>query len=311
MTTNPNNIVRTRARLGGRASILEANAWCQPFSAGLLEGNGVIQNTSADMNVLVGGSNSKPDVLIAQSPAGYKIALDIVGQQAVALTAPATNSRVSAIVAYTDDLALVSEDTTVTGSPSSCGLIVVNGGTSSSPSAPTESAIRSAITADGATGSQAVYCVIAEVTVASTTTAITDSLISINRAGIGSQNVDFTTPRIYVARGTNDSRPTYSFAASEDCVVEVEALTTHTWGYGGATLTLALNSPNLTRLWAINGIMTGGDTVGRQLQAKLLGTANAGDSVTVTVPSLGSTGVSCDILLIIKCYPLGEINKPA
>ena len=194
--TNPDTIVRVRARNGGRASVLEANAWCQTLNTGLLEGNGVIQNTSADMNVLVGGSTAKPDVIIAQNPAGYKVALDIVGQQAVAITAPATNSRISAIVAYTDDLSLTSEDTTVTGSPSSCGLIVVNGTTSANPVAPSDSDIRSAITADGATGSQACYAIIAMIEVAATTTTITDSLITISDATskiITADNIDFTT----------------------------------------------------------------------------------------------------------------------
>lgn len=178
--TNPDNIVRVRARNGGRASVYEANGWAQAYTSGLLEGNGVIQNTSADMNVLVGGSASKPDVVLAENPAGYKIALDLVGQQAVAITAPASNSRISAIVAYTDDLSLATTQDTVTGSPASCGLIVVNGTTSGSPVAPTDNQIRTAITADGATGSQAAYCVIATIEVANDTTVITNSLITNN-----------------------------------------------------------------------------------------------------------------------------------
>lgn len=191
--TNPNNIVRVRARNGGRASVYEANAWAQGFSMGILEGYGVTQNTSADMNVLVGGSATKPDVLIAQNPAGYKIALDIIGRQAVAITAPASNSRISAIVAYTNDLSLSTTQDDVTGSPASCGLIVVNGTAAANPVAPTDSQIRTAITSDGATGSQAAYCVIATIKVASNTTLITNSLISTNQAAIGAKNIDFAT----------------------------------------------------------------------------------------------------------------------
>lgn len=191
--TNPDNIVRVRARNGGRASVYEANEWCQAFGSGIMDGTGVVQNTVANMTVLVGGSSSKPDVLIAQNPAGYKIALDIVGQQAVTITTPASNSRISAIVAYTDDLALESTEDTVTGSPASCGLIVVNGTAAASPSAPTDTQIRSAITSDGATGSQASYAVIATIKVASNTTAITDSLITRNQSGVQSPKIDFTT----------------------------------------------------------------------------------------------------------------------
>ena len=193
--TNPDNIVRVRARNGGRASVYEANGWCQAYGSGILEGTGVVQNTVANMTVLVGGSSSKPDVLIAENPSGYKIALDLVGQQPVTITAPASNSRISAIVAYTDDLALESTEDTVTGSPASCGLIVVNGSSSASPSAPTDTQIRNAITSDGATGSQASYAVIATITVASNTTTITDSLITRNQAGVQSSKIDFATMR--------------------------------------------------------------------------------------------------------------------
>lgn len=191
--TNPDNIVRVRARNGGRASVYEANGWCQAYGSGILEGTGVVQNTVANMTVLVGGSSSKPDVLVAQNPAGYKIALDLVGQQPVTITAPASNSRISAIVAYTDDLALESTEDTVTGSPASCGLIVVNGSSSASPSAPTDTQIRSAITSDGATGSQASYAIIATIRVASNTTSITNALITRKQAGVQSSKIDWAT----------------------------------------------------------------------------------------------------------------------
>lgn len=197
--TNPDDIVRVRARLEGRASVYEANGWAQAYTTGLLSGNGVLPNTVPDMNVLVGGSQDNPDVVIAQNANGYKIALDIVGQQAITITAPASQSRISAIVAYTDDLSLASTDSATTGSPSSCGLIVVNGNTASTPTEPSEATIRSAITADGATGSQACYCVIATILVSSSTTTISTSLITPKTATlagsgvVSATNIDFTT----------------------------------------------------------------------------------------------------------------------
>lgn len=197
--TNPDDIVRVRARLEGRASVYEANGWAQAYTTGLLSGNGVLPNTVPDMNVLVGGSQDNPDVVIAQNANGYKIALDIVGQQAVTITAPASQSRISSIVAYTDDLSLASTDSATTGSPSSCGLIVVNGNTASTPTEPSEATIRSAITADGATGSQACYCVIATILVSSSTTTISTSLITPKTATlagsdvVSATNIDFTT----------------------------------------------------------------------------------------------------------------------
>lgn len=189
MKTNPGKIVRVRARVNGRASVYEANEWAQAFSRGLLEGNGVVQGAGADMNVLVGGTPSKPDVVLAANPSGYRIALDLVGQQAVQITAPASNSRIASIVAYTDDLTLESEDTGTTGSPSSCGLIVVYGSTAAKPEAPSDTVIRTAITDDGAAGSQAAYGVIANITVAGSTTAITDSLITIQNCVINPEQI--------------------------------------------------------------------------------------------------------------------------
>lgn len=212
--TNPDNIVRVRARNGGRASVYEANGWAQAYSDGLLEGNGVVQNTSADMSVLVGGSATKPDVVLAKNPAGYKIALDLVGQQAVTLTAPASNSRISAVVAYTDDLSLSTDETTTTGSPASCGLIVVNGTAAATPSAPTDAQIRSAITSDGATGSQASYAIIATIEVASSTTVITNSLIKNNEAKINTEKIDFAT-----LGGCNRYAESQSITASTETVV--------------------------------------------------------------------------------------------
>lgn len=232
--TNPDNIVRVRARNGGRASVYEANGWAQAYTSGLLEGNGVTQNTSADMNVLVGGSATKPDVVLAINPADYKIGLDIVGQQAIAITAPASNSRISAIVAYTDDLSLATSEDTVTGSPSSCGLIVVNGTASASPSEPTDNQIRTAITADGATGSQASYCIIATILVESTTTTITDSMITIKRAQIGSQNIDCATlslvPGELIQDYGNKTNGQTFVAPNQACIFTAECVVMATQG---------------------------------------------------------------------------------
>lgn len=214
--TNPGDIVRVRARRGGRASVYEANAWCQSFTDGLLDGNGVVPNTVADLNVLVGGTPTYPDVVLAKNPAGYRIALDLVGQQAITITTPATNTRISSIVAYTDDLSLATTQSDVTGSPTSCGLIVVNGTASANPVPPTETEIRAAITADGAAGSQASYGIVANISVSSSTTTITNTLISNKKAlptfKITSENIDWKTFNVTTAprlMGYMDGKPWY------------------------------------------------------------------------------------------------------
>lgn len=174
--TNPSNIVRLHSRNGGRASIYEANAPYQIFDNGIFKGSGVVPATG--LNIAVGGSASNPDIVIAENPSGYKIALDIVGTTTLTLTAPVSNSKIVAVVAYTDDLATISTDTTTTGNPSYNGLILVDGATGATPEQPDDATIRAAITADGATGSQAAYSIIALITVASTTDTITDTLIN-------------------------------------------------------------------------------------------------------------------------------------
>ena len=173
--TNPNSIVRLHSRNAGRASVYEANAPYQVYDNGLLKGTGVVP--ASGLNVTVGGAAANPDIVIGISPDEYKIALDLAGTATLTLTAPSSNSKIVAIVAYTDDLAEESTDTTVTGNPSSCGLIAVDGTPAATPTAPDDTAIRTAITADGATGSQACYSIIALVTIAAGTTDITASLI--------------------------------------------------------------------------------------------------------------------------------------
>ena len=191
--TNPGKIVRLRSRPNGHGSVYEANMWAQQHSDGLFSGRGVIRNTVADMNVLVGGTTDNPDVVLGKLPSGFLIALDIVGQQVIRITAPSSNKRIASVVAYSDNIALNSTDTNTTGSPSSCGLIVVYGSTSATPVAPTESQIRQAVTQDGATGSQAVIAVIANITTESSTTTITDEMIAINYGKLSSHSIDLTT----------------------------------------------------------------------------------------------------------------------
>ena len=176
--TNPDNIVRMGTRLGGRGSIQEENAWAQVYSPGVIAGAGAKQNPNPGMMVLVGGTTTNPDVVIAAGPTGYRIALDVIGQKIINVAAPATNSRITSIVAYTDALTVQSTEATITGSPKTCGLIVVNGIASANPQPPTDTQIRQAITSDGATGAQAYYGVIANIKIDANTTTITDSLIT-------------------------------------------------------------------------------------------------------------------------------------
>lgn len=174
--TNPNNAVRVSSRNGGRGSVYEANAWAQTYGNGILSGNGV--TPSSGMVVAVGGTTACPDVVIAANASGYKIALDIVDSATLTVTKPSSNKRITAVVAYTNDLAVASTETNITGNPASCGLIVVNGTTSANPVNPTDAQIRTAITSDGGTGSSAAYAVVATILVTSSTSSITSGIIT-------------------------------------------------------------------------------------------------------------------------------------
>lgn len=178
--TNPSSIVRIHSRKGGRASVLEANMPFQLYGMGLFSGNGVVPSTG--LTVTVGGSTGAPDIVIAENPNNYKVAIDLEGNANLTLVAPSSNKKIVSIVAYTDDLSIDSTEPTVTGSPASCGLIAVDGTTAANPVAPDDNKIRTAINSDGGTGSQAAYAVIAEILLTSTTDTITTSLITTKRA---------------------------------------------------------------------------------------------------------------------------------
>lgn len=199
--TNPSSIVRIHSRKGGRASVLEANMAYQVYGNGLLSGTGVVP--SSGLTVTVGGSAGAPDVCVAENPSGYKVALDIIGTANLTVTAPSSSKRITSVVAYTNDLSSDSTEPTTTGSPASCGLILVNGNTASTPVAPDDTKIRTAITADGGTGTQAAYSVIATILMESTTTTITSSLITNKRAMSGMMDVFYPVGSFYETTDTS------------------------------------------------------------------------------------------------------------
>lgn len=177
MTTNPNNAVGTNGAFGGRTSVNAFNDCLAAYSGGILSGWAC--SPSSGLTVVLGGNGNTRDVAIAEDNSGNKTTINNISGSPIAITlenAPSTNSRIDAIVAYVDNPPTGSS--TATDNYEACGLIAVQGTVASSPSAPTESAIRTAITADGASGTTAYYVVLATVTVASGTTTITSANIN-------------------------------------------------------------------------------------------------------------------------------------
>lgn len=187
--TNPNNAIGTNAAYGGRTSANAFNDGLAGFSRGILSGWACSPNTG--MSVVIGGNGNDRDVAIAEDNAGNKTTINNISGSPVAITlsaAPASNSRIDAIVAYVDNPPQGAS--TEADNPGACGLIAVAGTPSSTPTIPNDSAIRTAITADGASGTTAYYVVLALITIPSGTTTITSTNISAGAsASIGTSQI--------------------------------------------------------------------------------------------------------------------------
>lgn len=176
--TNPNNAIGTNAAYGGRTSANAFNDVLAGFSRGVLSGWGC--SPSSGLTVSLGGDGNNRDVAVAENNTGDKVSINNISNSPVAVTigaAPASNSRIDAIVAYVDNPP--QGTSTVADNPSTCGLIVVAGTAASTPTAPSDNVIRTAITADGASGTTAYYAVLAYVTIASGTTDISTNDIQV------------------------------------------------------------------------------------------------------------------------------------
>lgn len=174
---NPNNAVGTNGAFGGRTSVNAFNDVLSAFS-----GRGIVSgwacSPESGLTVNLGGDGVNRDVAIAEDASGNKTTVNNISQTPVQVTvnpAPASNSRVDAIVAYIEDSP---QGSGVTDNPDVVNLLVVSGTVASNPIAPNDNTIRTAITADGASGSTAYYVVLAQVTITTGTTDIDATMIS-------------------------------------------------------------------------------------------------------------------------------------
>lgn len=218
MSTNPNNAVGTNAAYSGRTSAKAFNDSIAGYSAGILSGWACVP--SSGLTVTLGGNGTTRDVAIAENNTGDKTTVNNISGLPIDVAigaAPATNSRIDLIVAYVESPPQGSASQP--DNPSACGIIAVAGTASASPVPPSEANIRSAITADGGSGTTAYYAVLADITIASGTTDLTaNNITQTNYAQIGSQqiaeggvkaqNIDFTTFNYGVHRtASNQSIP--------------------------------------------------------------------------------------------------------
>lgn len=190
--TNPNNSVGTNAAYDGRTSVNAFNDVLGLLPRGVLSGWACVPNSG--LTVSVGGVSGTRDVAIAEDNNGNRTTINNIPGTPIDVTmsaAPGANSRIDLIVAYVDNPP--TGVSTTADNPATCGLITVEGTAAATPTAPDDSDIRTAITADGASGTTAYYVVLAQVTIPTGTTDIDNSMISSGgNSGIRSQNIDFT-----------------------------------------------------------------------------------------------------------------------
>ena len=141
---------------------------------GYLSGFACTQTTPAGMSIQIGGG-SAPDSALLVLTNGRCVLLSTDGtpQKVTIPTAPASGSRIDAVVSYIDTSSPSAEDETP-GTPEYVHTIVVSGTASGSPTAPTDSQIVSALPA----GANAKYYRWCDVRVAQGATTITNSNIT-------------------------------------------------------------------------------------------------------------------------------------
>lgn len=249
--TNPNNAVGTNAAYGGRTSVNAFNDDLNIYSRGIISGWAC--SPKSGMTVQIGGNGTERDVAAAEDNAGNKTSINNISGSPIDVTipaAPATNNRIDLIVAYADNPP--SGTSTVVDNPAACGIIVVSGTAASNPTAPTNAAIRSAITADGASGSTAYYVILAKIRVGTGVTTIGSGVItqgakvesgatagastvgtnSLQDGAVTSDKVDWATLTSYVSYLTNNVALSTSYRALNTLTI-VEAGSYFVAGYAG------------------------------------------------------------------------------
>ena len=275
--TNPNNAVGTNAAYDGRTSVNAFNDDLAAYTSGILSGWACTPNSG--LTVSLGGDGSTRDVAVAEDNAGNKTSINNISGSPIDVTmsaAPGSNSRIDLVVAYVDNPP--QGVNTTADNPSACGIIKVTGTASSSPVAPNDSTIRTAITGDGASGATAYYAILAYITISSGTTDITTSNIqagptaqlsptNVSLASLIPQtnNVEINTGLKFGGKTIYAQKFSGSVALTANTRVEVTLATitstpyvisTIGWAVPGSTSSTA-NSPITTAVYGNNGSMTG------------------------------------------------------
>ena len=264
MATNPNNAIGTNAAFGGRTS---PNAFNDVLGA--FQGRGIVSgwecSPDSGMAVVLGGNGTTRDVAIAEDNAGNKTTVDNIPASPISLTiaaAPATQSRIDAVVVYVNNPPQGSS--TAVDNYGTVGILDVQGTVASSPVAPNDSEIRTAITADGASGATAYYVVLAYITVGSGTTTITSNEISqgdreifnsdniaLGNGAVSMSNIDWTTLGVlgdYKLQEMATPFKDWNGDTIYRCVVDCGALPNTDFKY------VSINTLNVKNLMRLTGV---------------------------------------------------------
>lgn len=253
--TNPDNAVGTNAAYGGRTSVNAFNDNLSAYSRGVMSGWAC--TPSGGLVVSLGGNGTERDVAVAEDNIGNKTSINNISGSPITLTmsaAPGAGTRIDSIVAYVD--ASPQGEATVTDNYGACGLIVVQGTPSSTPAAPSDNDIRSAITSDGASGPTAYYVVLANINMASGTTDITDGEITAGDvaqlSGTGvvtANNIDFTTFADYSLSEINTGKKWI-----DGKTIYKKTINTGNLPSTPAAKTVPIGVPNLDKVINIEGV---------------------------------------------------------
>lgn len=177
MATNPSNAIGTNAAYSGRTSPKAFNDVLSAFNGrGILSGWQIEPNSG--MTIALGGDGNNRDVAIAEDNAGNMTTVNNIIGSPISFTiaaAPASQSRIDAIVVYVNNPPQGAS--TATDNYGAIGILDIQGTVAATPAKPNDSDIRTAITADGASGATAYYVVLGYVTIPNGTTTITSNLI--------------------------------------------------------------------------------------------------------------------------------------
>lgn len=227
-------------------------------------GFGCTQTDPAGMSIKIGGTNTPDSAVLVVAPVGKPVLLSTNGEPELVTipTAPATGSRIDAVVSYIDTTSPVT-DAETPGTPEYVHTIVVQGTAASNPSEPTNEQIIAALPA-GAGGTYYRWC---DVRVAAGQTVITNSDIIDKKPA---------PPNVYLTDGSITTAKLANRAVTSDKI---------DWTTLKGDPSIPIATKNTTMMYSVPCILARvGNLVLLQINGNCTGTPDAMGSSTETLP---------------------------